>query len=194
MENLKFRKLMLIGMISVGIFGTGISYAINDEGKSLENNSLKNRREYRDMKVTLSRIADDKNRIELHKKALKTNKAANKKIEAHMSKKELRKAKADLRRDKKHLKTDKKDLKSDQKVAIRNLKLAKHKVVKELRLAKRELRKNLRKGNTGKLAADAQRVDYLTWKKKKLETSSKNLTADIDQFFNVLNKEISQVV
>lgn len=184
---------MLVGMISFGVMNTGFSFDKKD-AKSLEGNRLKNRKEYRDMKNTMSRIEDDKARIALHKKELKENKEAELAIEAHMSKKELRKAKADLKRDKKYLKTDRKDLKADQRVAIKEAKKVEKECAKDLRLAKRELRKDIRQENTAEIESSAQRVEYLLSVKDELNNETASLEQDVDDFFAYLDDEIETTI
>lgn len=184
---------MLVGMISFGVMNTGFSFDKKD-AKSLEGNRLKNRKEYRDMKNTMSRIEDDKARIALHKKELKENKEAELAIEAHMSKKELRKAKADLKRDKKYLKTDRKDLKADQRVAIKEAKAVEKECAKDLRLAKRELRKDIRQENTAEIESSAQRVEYLLSVKDELNNETVSLEQDVDDFFAYLDDEIETTI
>ena len=191
----RLSRCLLAGLLAfTATFGAGKAVAAEGESKSIEGNRLSNRREYREMKKTMDRIVDDKSRIAMHKEAYKANKKSDLVIAAHMSKKEMRKAKADLKRDKRHLKIDRRDLKSDQKVALKEFKSAERECSKELREAKRELRRDLRKGNTAELTADAQRVDYLTWKKQKLSNETASLEEDVDEFFAYLDDEIDQVV
>ncbi|MCT4560743.1 MAG: hypothetical protein N4A41_05125 [Crocinitomicaceae bacterium] len=199
MEKLKLRNWMLVGMISFGMVGSGFSMDLpffkkEKEVESLKGNRLQNRKEYKDMQVTMTRIQKDKERIAYHKKQLKLNKEANKTIPAHMSKKEVRKAKADLRRDKKYLRIDRRDLKADQKVAIRQAKKQERECAQGLREAKRQLRKDLRQNNTEKLQADAYKVDYYLWKKEQMGQSTASLETDVDEFFAFLDEEIDEVV
>lgn len=194
METQKAKTWMLVGLISVGLMGTGFSFEKDKEVKSIEGNRLANRKEYKDMKLTMSRIDNDQARLLKHKSELKANKKADLVIAAHMSKKEVKKAKADLRRDKKYLRIDRKDLKSDQRVALKEAKKNERVIAKELREAKATLRKDLRKGNTAQLTADAQKVDYLTWKKDQAALSTARLEKDVDDFFAYLDDEIDETV
>src|SRR5690606_684611 len=142
-----------------------------------------NRKEYKDMKHTLSNIENDKIRIEFYKAELKANRKADLAIPTHMSKKELRKAKADLRRDKKYLKIDRKDLKSDQNVAICDAKKAERSTKQDLRQAKRELRRDLMFNRTEELTADVQAVQRLESKLEQQENQTAWIKEDADEFF-----------
>lgn len=198
MKKLALRNWMLVGMMSVGLVGSGFSFDLpfnkKEEVKTLKGNRLQTRKEYKDMRNTLSRIQEDQERIAYHKEQFKKNKEADKTIPAHMSKKEVRKAKADLRRDKKYLRIDRRDLKSDQKVAIRDAKAEERECAQELRAAKRELRKDLRKNDTEKLQADALKVDYYLWKKEQKGQETASLESDVHEFFAYLDDEIDDVV
>lgn len=186
MEKMKLKNLFLIGTIAAGLMAATPSFAGNTEG-SIEGNRFLHRREYKDMKATMSRIEKDRERIAFHKAEFKKNKEAKLVIESHMSKKEIRKAKADLKRDKKYLRIDKRDLQSDQNVAIRQSNL-------ERKEAKKELRKDTRQGNTADLKKDAARVEYLTLKKELKTKQSEALKDDVYAFFIYLDDEISDVV
>lgn len=198
MKKLEFRNWMLVGMISFGMVGSGFSFDLpfvkKEEVSTLKGNRLQNRKEYKDMQNTMSRIEKDQERIAYHKEQYKLNKEAERTIPAHMSKKEVRKAKADLRRDKKYLRIDRRDLKSDQKVAIREAKQEERACAQQLREAKRDLRQDLRKNDTEKLKADALKVDYLQWKKEQQGIETASLESDVDTFFAYLDEEIDQVV
>lgn len=193
MEKMKLKNLFLIGTIAAGLMAATPSFAGNTEG-SIEGNRFLHRREYKDMKATMSRIEKDRERITFHKAEFKKNKDAKLVIESHMSKKEIRKAKADLKRDKKYLRIDKRDLQSDQNVAIQQSNKERREANKELRSAKKELRKDTRNGNTANLKKDAARVEYLALKKELKAKQSEALKDDVYAFFIYLDDEISDVV
>ena len=193
MEKLRLKNLFAIGMIAAGLMATTPSFAGNEEG-SIKGNRFLNRKEYRDMKASMARIENDRDRIAFHKTALKANKEAGLKIESHMSKKEIRKAKADLRRDKKYLRIDKCDLHADQSVAIREANLEAKAAKKELRAAKKELRKDERQGNTADLKGDVALVEKLTLKKELKEKQAEFLKDEVYAFFIYLDDEIDEVV
>lgn len=193
MEKMKLKNLFLIGMITTGLMAATPSFAGNTEG-SIEGNRFLHRKEYKDMKATMSRIEKDRERIAFHKAEFKKNKEADLVIESHMSKKELRKAKADLKRDKKYLRIDKRDLQSDQNEAIRQSNEDRREVKKELRSAKKELRKDTRQGNTADLKKDVAQIEYLTLKKELKTKQSEALKDDVYAFFIYLDDEISDVV
>ncbi|MNK12836.1 hypothetical protein D3C87_309140 [compost metagenome] len=193
MEKMKLKNLFAIGMMVAGMLVTTPSFAANEEG-SIKGNRFLNRKEYKDMKATMSRIEKDRERITFHKEAFKSNKEAGLKIESHMSKKELRKAKADLKRDKKYLRIDKRDLEADQSVAIHQANLERKAAKKELCAAKKELRKDTRKGNTADLEADRALVAKLELKKELKEKKAEVLKDEVYAFFVYLDDEISEVV
>lgn len=197
MKNLKARNLLLVGLISTGLFGfESTSFAFGKKDKepiSIDGNRLENRKEYKDMKHTLSHIENDKIRIDFYKAELKANRKADLVIPTHMSKKELRKAKADLRHDKKYLRIDKRDLKSDQNVAICDAKQDERAAKKDLRQAKRELRSDLFFGRTDELTADAELVQALEAKVLKQENETALIKEDADEFFAYLENEIDTV-
>lgn len=190
MKNNKINSWLFIGMITIGSLATSTALAGNIEGKSIDENRLSTRKEYKDMKATLNRISDDQKRIDFHKAALKTNKQNGLVIESHMSKKELLKAKADLRRDKKFLKIDRKDLKNDQKVAIKAKRKAVCEDKKNLRSAKSELRKDLRQGNVSELDGDVEQIQIYTKVVESHQQESAKLEDDVDDFFALLDEEI----
>lgn len=193
MEKLRLKNLFAIGTIVTGLLATTPSFAGNEEG-SIKGNRFLNRKEYRDMKASMSRIENDRDRIAFHKTAFKNNKEAGLKIESHMSKKEIRKAKADLRRDKKYLRIDKCDLHADQSVAIREANLETKAAKKELCAAKKELRKDKRQGNTADLKGDVALVEKLTLKKELKEKQAEALKDEVYAFFIYLDDEIDEVV
>ena len=193
MEKMKLRNLFMIGMMVAGMLVAAPSFAANEEG-SIKGNRFLNRKEYKDMKATMSRIENDRERIAFHKEAFKNNKEAGLKIESHMSKKELRKAKADLKRDKKYLRIDKRDLEADQSVAIHQANLERKAAKKELCAAKRELKRDTRKGNTAELAGDRALVEKLELKKAQKEKHAEVLKDEVYAFFVYLDDEISEVV
>ncbi len=193
MEKLKLKNLFLIGTMVTGLLATTPSFAANEEG-SIKGNRFLHRKEYRDMKASMSRIEKDWERIAFHKEAFKANKEAGLIIESHMSKKEIRKAKADLKRDKKYLRIDKRDLQADQNTAIRQAKLEEKAAKKELCAAKRELRKDTRQGNIDELKADTALVEKLTLKKELKEKQTEALKDDVYAFFMYLDEEIDNVV
>lgn len=190
---MKLRNLFAIGTMVAGLLASTPSFAGNTEG-SIEGNRFLHRKEYKDMKATMSRIEKDRERIAFHKAEYKKNKEAGLVIESHMSKKELRKAKADLKRDKRYLRIDKCDLQADQAVAVRQSNSDRRETKKELRAAKKELRKDTRQGNTADLKADKARVEYLTLKKELKEKQSEALKDEVYAFFIYLDDEISEVV
>ncbi len=195
MEKMKLKNLFMIGTMVAGLLATTPSFAANEnEGGSIKGNRFLNRKEYRDMKASMSRIENDRERIAFHKAALKKNKEAGLKIESHMSKKELRKAKADLKRDKKYLRIDKCDLYADQSVAIHQANLETKTAKKELREAKRELRKDARQGNTAEVKADVALVEQLELKKELKAKQAEALKDDVYAFFMYLDEEIDEVV
>ena len=197
MKHLKARNLLLVGLISTGLFGfESTSFAFGKKDKtpiSIEGNRLENRKEYKDMKHTLSHIKNDQIRIDFYKSELKANRKADLVIPAHMSKKELRKAKADLRRDKKYLRIDRRDLKLDQNVAINDAKTEERAAKKGLRQAKFELRKDLMLGHTAELTDDAKRVQSWEAKVAKQKNKTAWIKQDVDEFFAYLDKEIDNV-
>lgn len=194
MKNLKARNLLLVGLISTGLFGfESTSFAFGKKDKepvSIDGNRLENRKEYKDIKNTLSHIENDKIRIDFYKSELKANRKADFVIPTHMSKKELRKAKADLRRDKKYLRIDRHDLISDQHVAVCDAKKQEREAKKDLRQAKYELRKDLFLGHTDELKSDAEAVQTLEAKVLKQENKTAWIKEDADEFFAYLNHEI----
>lgn len=194
MEKLKVKNWLLVGMITAGMFSTTVTFAKDKEVTSLKGNQLANRKEYRDMKATLSRIENDKARIDFKKKAYKNYKHSDMVIESHMSLKEKRKAKADLKRDKKFLRIDKRDLKNDQKYALAEQRKTQRETKKELCKAKCELRKDLRKGNTAELEGDAKHIALLTAQQEAKEKEHLALKEDVDDFFSYLDNEIDEVV
>lgn len=194
MEKRKMRNLLLVGMIALGTVGASSVFAGDKESPSIEGNRLANRKEYKDIKNTLSRIEDDQARIAYHKEQLKINKENDQAIQAHMSKKEIRKAKADLRRDKKYLRIDKHDLKSDQALAIDDQKKEERELKKDLRHAKRELRKDTRQENVADLEADIENVALIIWKLEQEDKETAALEEDVDEFFAYLETEIEDVV
>lgn len=193
MERTNLKNLFIIGTMVAGLLAITPSFAGNTEG-SIEGNRFLNRKEYRDMKASMSRIEKDQERIAFHKSEFKRNKEAGLLIESHMSKKELRKAKADLRRDKKYLRIDKCDLQADQYVAIRQANLETKAVKKELCAAKKELRKDNRQGNTADLKEDVALIETLTLKKELKEQKAEALKDDVYAFFLYLDEEIDEVV
>ncbi|WP_300357096.1 hypothetical protein [Fluviicola sp.] len=193
MEKMKLKNLFMIGMMVAGLLATTPSFAANEKG-SIEGNRYLNRKEYKDMKATMSRIEKDRERIAFHKSEFKKNKEAGLKIESHMSKKELRKAKADLKRDKKYLRIDKCDLHADQSVAIHEANSERNAVKKELRLAKKELRKDIRQENTADLKADVALVETLTLKEQQKKQQAEALKDEVYAFFIYLDDEIDEVV
>jgi hypothetical protein len=193
MEKIRMKNLFAIGTIVAGMMAATPSFAGNTEG-SIEGNRFLQRKEYRDMKASMSRIEKDRERIAFHKAEFKKNKEAGLAIESHMSKKELRKAKADLRRDKKYLRIDKCDLQADQSVAIRQANLETKAVKKELCAAKKELRKDNRQGNTADLKEDVALIETLTLKKELKEQQAEALKDDVYAFFVYLDEEIDEVV
>lgn len=190
---MKLRNLFAIGTMVAGLLASTPSFAGNTEG-SIEGNRFLHRKEYKDMKATMSRIEKDRDRIAFHKAEYKKNKEAGLVIESHMSKKEIRKAKADLKRDKKYLRIDKCDLQSDQAVAVRQSNSDRRAAKKELQVAEKELRKDTRQGNTADLKADQALVQKLTLKKELKEKQSEALKDDVYAFFIYLDDEISEVV
>lgn len=193
MEKMKLRNLFMIGMMVAGMLVTAPSFAANEEG-SIKGNRFLNRKEYKDMKATMSRIENDRERIAFHKEAFRNNKEAGLKIETHMSKKEVRKAKADLKRDKKYLRIDKRDLEADQSVAIHQANMERKAAKKELCAAKKELKRDTRKGNTAELAGDRALVDKLELKVAQKEKRAEALKDEVYAFFVYLDDEISEVV
>lgn len=193
MEKLKLKNLFVIGMMVAGLLATTPSFATNEEG-SIKGNRFLNRKEYKDMKVTMSRIERDKERIAFHKTAFKNNKEAGLAIESHMSKKEIRKAKADLKRDKKYLRIDKCDLQSDQYTAIHQANVETKAVKKELREAKKELRKDVRQENTADLKGDVALIENLELKKELKAKQAEALKDDVYAFSMYLEDEIDEVV
>lgn len=193
MEKMKLKNLFMIGTMVAGLLATTPSFAADDKG-SIEGNRYLNRKEYKDMKATMSRIERDRERIAFHKAEFKKNKEAGLAIESHMSKKELRKAQADLKRDKKYLRIDKCDLQADQATAIHQANLERKAVKKELRLAKKELRKDIRQGNTADLKSDVALVETLTLKEEVKEKQAEALKDEVYAFFIYLDDEISEVV
>lgn len=198
MKNLKARNLLLIGLISTGLFGfESTSFAFGKKDKapaSIDGNRLENRKEYKDMKSTLAHIENDQTRIEFYKAELKANRKADLAIETHMSKKELKKAKADLKRDKKYLKIDRRDLKSDQQVAICDAKKSERATKKDLRQAKRELRRDLLFNRSDELTADAEAIQNLESKLEKQENHTAWIKEDVDEFFAYLDEEIDETL
>jgi len=188
-----FKSLFLVGMISAGTIATQFAFA-GDGDKKIEEHRLANRKEYKDMKRSMSNIQKDRERIVFHKSELKKNKEAGLKIESHMSKKEIRKAKADLRRDKKYLRIDKRDLAADQWVAIKAQDREKCQAKKDLRVAKREVRRDLRKGDAVEFAYDSARVQELYAKRDLEKQQSVALKEDVYEFFVLLDDEIDEVV
>jgi hypothetical protein len=193
MEKMKLKNLFAIGMMAAGLLVATPSFAGNTEG-SMEGNRYLNRKEYKDMKASMSRIEKDRERIAFHKAAFKKNKEAGLVIETHMSQKEIRKAKADLKRDKKYLRIDKRDLQADQCTAVRQSNAERREANKELRLAKKELRKDIRQENTAELKEDAVLVETLTLKKELKAKQSEALKDEVYAFFIYLDDEISDVV
>lgn len=198
MKNLKARNLLLIGLISTGLFGfESTSFAFGKKDKSptsIDGNRLENRKEYKDMKKTLANIENDQIRIEFYKAELKANKDANLAIQTHMSRKELRKAKADLQRDKKYLKIDRRDLKADQQVAICDAKKSERTTKKELRQAKSDLRRDLMFNRTDELTADVEAIQNLEAKLEKQENHTAWIKEDVDEFFAYLDEEIDETI
>ncbi len=194
MERMKIKNLFAIGTMVTGLLLAATpSFAGNTEG-SIEGNRFLNRKEYKDMKASMSRIERDRERIAFHKAAFKTNKEAGLVIESHMSKKELRKAKADLRRDKKYLRIDKCDLQADQSTAIHQANLETKATKKELCAAKKELRKDTRQGNTADLRGDVALIENLELKKELKAKQAEALKDDVYAFFIYLDEEIDEVV
>ncbi len=194
--EMKWKGLVLIGMIMANTIGV-TAYAgekDKEDAKAIEQNRLSNRKEYKDMKRTMTRIQEDKERIVFHKEALKKNRDAKLKIESHMSKKELKKAKADLRRDKKYLRIDKNDLASDQWVAIQQANHEKRWAKKELCKAKRDVRKDLRKGDAAAFKADSLRVAALYDIREREKAENVALKEEVFEFFALLDEEIAQTV
>jgi len=183
----------MIGTMVAGLLATTPSFAANEEG-SIKGNRFLHRKEYRDMKASMSRIEKDRERIAFHKEAFKNNKEAGLVIESHMSKKEIRKAQADLKRDKKYLRIDRRDLQSDQCVAIKQAKLEEKAAKKELCAAKKELRKDNRQGNTADLKGDVALIETLELKKELKAQQSEALKDDVYAFFVYLDEEIDEVV
>lgn len=183
----------MIGMITAGLVATTPSFAANEEG-SIKGNRFLHRKEYRDMKASMSRIEKDRERIAFHKAEYKKNKEAGLTIESHMSKKELRKARADLKRDKKYLRIDKRDLQADQYAAIRQANSETRAVRKELCAAKKELRKDTRQGNVADLKEDVALIETLTLKKELKKKEAEILKDDVYAFFIYLDDEMDEVV
>lgn len=193
MEKMKLKNLFAIGTMVAGLLAATPSFAGNTEG-SIEGNRYLNRKEYKDMKASMSRIEKDRERIAFHKAEFKKNKEAGLVIESHMSKKEIRKAQADLKRDKKYLRIDKCDLQADQATAVQQANLERKAAKKELRLAKKELRKDIRQENTADLKTDAALVETLTLKKELKAKRAEALKDDVYAFFIYLDDEIDEVV
>lgn len=186
-------SLFLVGMISASTIATQFAFA-GDGEKKIEDHRLANRKEYKDMKRSMSNIQKDRERIVFNKAELKKKKEAGLIIESHMCKKEIRKAKADLRRDKKYLRIDHRDLAADQWTAIKTQDQEKRQAKKELRVAKREVRKDLRKGNAAEFKADSLRLQALYDKKDQEKQESIALKEDVYEFFVLLDEEIDEVV
>lgn len=199
MKKMNLKNLFLVGMITASCVGTQ-TYAREKDKETpkntnaIENNRLANRKEYKDMKATISRIEKDRERIVFHKEELKKNKEADLKIESHMCKKEIRKAKADLKRDKKYLRIDQADLASDQWVAIQQANKEKRTAKKELRHAKCAVRKDLRKGDAAALKTDAARVQALYQIKEREKEENLALKEEVFEFFALLDEKIAEVV
>lgn len=193
MEKMNLKNLFVIGMMVTGLLATTPSFAAHEEG-SIKGNRFLNRKEYKEMKASLSRIEKDQQRIAFYKAELKKNKEADLAVAAHMSKKELRKAKADLKRDKKYLRIDKCDLQADQYTAIHQANVETKAVKKELREAKRELRKDVRQGNTTDLKGDVALIENLELKKELKAKQAEALKDDTYAFSMYLEEEIDEVV
>lgn len=183
----------MIGMMITGLLATTPSFAAHEEG-SIKGNRFLNRKEYKEMKASMSRIERDQQRIAFYKAELKKNKEADLAVASHMSKKELLKAKADLKRDKKYLRIDKCDLQADQYTAIHQANLERKAAKKELCAAKKELRKDTRQGNVADLKEDVALVETLTLKKELKEKQAEALKDDVYAFFMYLDDEIDEVV
>jgi hypothetical protein len=194
MKNNIRKNWLLIGMITIGTLASANAFAGKGDKKTLEDSKFTSRKEYKDMKATLSRIDDDQARIAFHKEAYKLNKKNGLKIESHMSLKEVRKAKADLKRDKKFLRIDRRDLKKDQKVALNEKCKAIRSNKKELRAAKRELRKDLRKDNTADIQQDVKQIERLSNALEAEKKETAQLYQDVDVFFASLDDEIKDTL
>jgi len=189
--NLK--NLFLVGMIGASTIATQFAFA-GEGDKQIDAHRLANRKEYKDMKRSMSNIQNDRERIVFHKAEFKKNKKAGLTIEKHMSKKELRKARADLRRDKRYLRIDHRDLAADQWTAIKAQDREKCEAKKELRVAKREVRRDLRKGDEIEFAYDSAKLQALYAKRDLEQQQSVALKEDVYEFFVLLDEEIEEVV
>ena len=70
---MNLKNLFMIGMMIAGLLATTPSFAKDEKG-SIEGNRYLNRKEYKDMKATMSRIERDQERIAFHKAEFKRNK------------------------------------------------------------------------------------------------------------------------
>lgn len=193
MKKINWKNLFLVGMITAGLTGTVQTFASDNDG-SISGNRFLTRKEYKDMKVSMSKITKDKTRIASLKEQLKADKKGSDAVQTHMTRKALRKAKADLKHDKKYLRIDKRDLMADQWTAIQSANQEKRQAKKELRQAKRQLKKDIRNNDAVAIAKDSKRVEQLCAKKDQEVAASEALKDDVYEFFVYLDDEISEVV
>lgn len=193
MKKTNWKNLFLVGMIITGITATTQTLAAENDG-SIAGNRYLNRKEYKDMKVSMAKIKSDKEKIADLKTQLKSDKKGDDAIQIHMTRKALRKAKADLKHHKRYLRIDKRDLQADQWTAIREANKEKRQAKLELWKAKRQLKKDLRKDDSAAIQRDTKKVEKLEAKKNQEVAESEALKDDVYEFFVYLDDEINGVV
>lgn len=193
MKKTNWKNLFLVGMIITGITVTTQTFAADNNG-SIAGNRYLNSSEYKDMKVSMAKIKNDKEKIAELKDLLKADKKKDDVIQIHKTCKALRKAKADLKHHKRYLRIDKCNLQADQWTAIREANKEKRQAKLELWKAKRQLKKDLRKDDSAAIQRDTNKVEKLEAKKNQEVAESQALKDDVYEFFVYLDEEINGVV
>lgn len=197
MRTVKFRNLLVAGMVTGALFNGTLLAANDGNGKdgNIKANPVKpltETREHKAIEAQIQKISDLNARREVLEDCIMEDRAENNKAALIYDKQELKRTKADLKCEKAYLKADKKVLLANRKAEIKAVKEEKRDARYALMEARYYMRKDLRNGETENMATNAERVAILEQEVDALRNKQEALREDKNEYVLYLNEQLEE--
>jgi hypothetical protein len=192
MKTVKFRHLLVAGMVTGALINGSVFAADNKDKKNNKENPLTETREHKAIEAQIQKISDLNVRREVLEDCIMEDRQEDNKAALIYDRQELKRTKADLKCEKAYLKADKKVLLENRKAEIKAVKEEKRDTKYALMEAKYYMRRDLRNGVTENLASNAERVAVLEKDLNTIRDREEALRDEKNEYVLYLNEQLEE--
>jgi len=192
MKTVKFRHLLVAGMVTGALLNGSVFAADNKDKEQDKVNPLTETREHKAIEAQIQKISDLNVRREVLEDCIMEDRKEDNKAALIYDRQELKRTKADLKCEKAYLKADKKVLLANRKAEIKAVKEEKKDTRYALMEAKYYMRRDLRNGVTENLESNAERVTVLEKDLNTIRDREEALRDEKNEYVLYLNEQLEE--